>query len=433
MDINRKIALDVLIEYDRYNTYPNLALKKHLRDIENQRDKAFITTLVYGVMENRVLLDYYIARTSSVKLKKINIVVLNILRLGLYQLIYMSTPQSAACNTSVELAKKNGQYKSAGFVNAILRKLSVTYTTIELPDNVYERLSVEYSIELDLVNKLVSIFGVDGFREFMDSGKRLSSDIYACVNTIKTTDDELIKALNDEGVEAVETDYSGLIKICSHIDIEKSKSFINGLFHIIGLPSYLCAKSLGVRNREVVFDMCAAPGGKSFAMAYTSLGKADITSFDIHQHKTENMKNECKRLSLSNVNPVTADSSLVDQQYIETADRILCDVPCSGLGIIFKKPDIKYSRIAFDELVDLQSRILENASLYLKKGGRLVYSTCTVNPDENEIQINRFLQNHKDFIIDESVLITDKCYGSKLFTPQNDNCDGFYIAVLKKI
>lgn len=433
MDINRKIALDILIEYDRQNTYPNLALKKYLRGIDDQRDKSFITALVYGVIEKRLLLDYYISRTSSVKLKKINIVVINILRLGLYQLIFMSTPQSAACNTSVELAKKNGQYKSAGFVNAILRKLASSYDSIELPQETIKRLSVEYSMNIEIVSKLIDYFGVEGFKDYMISGEKLANDIYACVNTIRTTDNELISKLKDDGIEAAKTNYTGIIKISSHIDVENSVCFKRGLFHIIGLPSYLCAKSVAPQSADTVLDMCAAPGGKSFAMAYASLDKANITSFDIHDHKLQNMLVECKRLSLNNVHPVVFDSSVENKEYIECADRILCDVPCSGLGILFKKPDIKYNSVSFDELVKLQSSILDNAALYLKHGGRLVYSTCTVNPDENERQVDAFIKRHSEFVIDDTVEIVNGTFGSKLFTPQYDNCDGFYIAVLKKI
>lgn len=422
MDINRKKALDILIDFDRNGTYPNLALKKQLRDIPSERDRAFITALVYGVIEKRLLLDYYISKVSSVKLKKIDTVILNILRLGLYQIIFLNTPQSAACNTSVELAKKNGRNKSSGFVNAILRKLSVSFKDIPLPASETEYLSVKYSVGIPIVKKLLSYHDKTWFENYMIKGENVQNDVYACVNTLKTDTDRLISILHAQHVDAKKTDYQGLIKFGGHINIENLKAFKDGLFHIIGLPSYIAAKSVCPLENDIVFDMCSAPGGKSFAMSYLSNGKADITAFDLHPHKIENIKNDIIRLGLKNITAIVSDSSKLQEKYIGTVDKILCDVPCSGLGVMFKKPDIKYNETDFESLITLQKSILENASKYLKNGGRLVYSTCTVNPEENELLVNDFLNSHNEFIIDNS----------KTFSPADDGCEGFYIAVLKK-
>ncbi len=433
MDISRKTALDILIEFERSGTFPNLALKKHLRSIASSRDKAFITALVYGVIEKKILLDYYISKVSSVRLKKINIVILNILRLGLYQLIFLSTPESAACNSSVELAKKNGQYKSSGFVNAILRKLSVEYKNISLPEDTLHRLSVKYSLSVPIVEKLVHYLGEDDFENYMLSGNELVNNIYIAVNTVKTDSESLISLLNSENVSVQNTEIPNLFKLSGHINIEALNSFNNGLFHVIGLPSYLTALAVSPKPNDKIIDMCAAPGGKSFAMAYLSNDKAQITSFDLYEHKTKNISNDCKKLGLNCVKAVRSDSSKFNKDLVGYADRVLCDVPCSGLGVIFKKPDIKYKNLNFDELLELQSRILDNASKYLKIGGRLVYSTCTINPEENSIQIEKFLKRNNNFIIDNDAVIFGEYKGSKLFMPSTDKCDGFYIAVLKKI
>lgn len=433
MDMIRKEALEILIEYDRSGTYPNLALKSHLRKLNCVRDKKFITALVYGVIEKRLLLDYYIAAVSSIKLSKINIVVTNILRMGLYQIIFMSIPKSAACNTSVNLAKNNGQYKSAGFINAILRKLSDTYTDIKLPSKKNKQYySVKYSISDVIVNKLISTLGENGFERFMECADKRENSCFIVVNTLKTDADSLISILIDEGLNVSKTSFNELIKINGHFDVEHSQSFKRGLYHVIGYPSYIAAKSIDPKSGEEIFDMCAAPGGKTFAIYNLSKGKAHVTAFDLHKHKTDNIKKDCERLGFKNIDVITADSSLTNDKYLQKADKILCDVPCSGLGMIFKKPDIKYNDINFETLVTTQLAILKNAADYLKVGGKIVYSTCTVNYEENRGLIDCFLKNDSRFALDDTE-IYDGNVGDVQFLPDRNDSDGFYIAVLKKI
>ena len=432
MTDTRKVALNALIEYQRSDTFSNLTLKKHLRDIKDIRDRKFITALFYGVLERRLLLDYYIAAVSSVKIKKINIVVLNILRLGLYQIIFMSTPESEACNTSVQLAKNNGQYKSAGFVNAILRKLAKTYAQIKLPDDKLKRLSVEYSISESNLNKLVEAFGIDGFEKIMNEGYASDDGLYASVNYKKISTHDLIELLKKEGVNTSETEYPGLIRIENAVDIENSKAYLNGFFHLVGLPSYITASVVFSQKNSVVIDMCAAPGGKTFAISYNSDSDSKIYAFDIHEHKINNVIQNCKRLGVTNVFPRVSDGTVCFDEYKEIADTVLCDVPCSGLGMIFKKPDIKYKEIDFDNLIDTQYKILTNASRYLKSGGKLVYSTCTINPEENIGIINKFLFDNSEFCLDTDTEIYQGEYGQYQFYPNEKFSDGFYIAVLSK-
>ncbi len=433
MDNSRNKALDILIEYERNGTYPNLALKKHLRGINSTRDKNFITTLVYGVIETKLTLDYYISYVSSVKLSKINVVVLTILRMGLYQIIYLSTPVSAACNTSVDLAKKNGQFKSSGFVNAILRKLSITYRDISLPKNdSIEHFKIKYSINTNIANTLIKSLGIDGFVNFMESKSKIDSSIYAVINSKKTTVDNLLLSLKEDGVNCQSTRYDNLLKLSGHVDIEHTSSFKLGLFHVITLPSYIAAYSLNPKYNDTVLDMCAAPGGKTFTIYSLTNGQVDVTAFDLHEHKIKSINKECMRLGITNINTNVANSSKFKPEFENYADCIICDVPCSGLGMIFKKPDIKYNNTDFESLTKLQFEILSNAACYLKSGGRLVYSTCTVNIDENDAIIDNFLKLHSEFSIDKSVQIYDNCYGVKTFLPHIDNIDGFYIAVLKK-
>lgn len=427
IDIARNTALNVLIEYDKLGVFPNLSLKKHLREIKSTKDKNFICALVYGVIEKRFLLDYYISKFSSVKIKKINVVVINILRLGLYQIMFLSTPSSAACNTSVELAKKNGQYKSSGFVNAVLRKLSQNYLDIEAPKD----LSIKYSIEKNIVDNLIYSLGIDGAEAFLQHTYDNKS-MYISVNSLKISDEELIELFSKKDISCEKTGYKGLIKITSSFDIENSYEYKNGLFHVISLPSFVAAKVINPSKDEKILDMCSAPGGKLFTMAYMCNDSAFIKAFDMHEHKISNLIDSCKRLSIKNVQPNLKNCCEYDESLFEFADKILCDVPCSGLGMIFKKPDIKYNAIDFNDLEHIQYKILANASRYLIKGGRLVYSTCTVNADENEKLINEFLKENPSFSIDESVEIYNGKYGQYTFLPHIDGTDGFFITVLKR-
>lgn len=432
MDLSRKTALDILTAYERDGAYPNLLLKKYLRNTVGDREKRFITALVYGVIEKKLLLDYYISEVSSVRLRKINTVVLALLRMGLYQIMFLSTPVSAACNSSVELAKTNGQMKSAGFVNAVLRKLSVSYKDISLPSDRTSYLSVKYSVLPDIVEILIKSLGDEETERFLASNDIELKNIYVAVNTLKVTDDGLIKIFESEDIKAQKTEYSGLLRTDCGFDVENNLAYKSGLFHIIGKASYIAAKLSSLRPDDTAYDMCAAPGGKTFVMGYSALDKAHITAFDLHKHKTDIIAKNAARLGFKNINAVAADSSLLNERLIGTADRILCDVPCSGLGMIHKKPDIKYKKTDYKSLIETQRRILYNASLYLKSGGRIVYSTCTVNTDENNGVITDFLSDNPHFEIDKSVNIYNNIYGDKLFLPHADNTDGFYIAVLRK-
>lgn len=430
MDNARQTALNILIEYDKLATFPNLSLKKHLRRLDSKRDCSFITALVYGVIEKRITLDYYISKVSSVKLKKINVCVLNILRLGLYQIIYMDTPVSAACNTSVELAKHNKQFKSAGFVNAILRRLSSIYTDFEFDTkNVKEYLSLKYSVGNSVINKLYSIFGDDTEKFFTFTPTK---DLFIAVNTQKLSADELIIALALENITAQKTSIDGLLKIESGgFDIENLSAYKFGLFHVVGFASFAVAKLLHKNGCKKIIDMCASPGGKTFAVAYFYDNNTKICAFDLHEHKVQNLKSSCKRLGLANVEVSQGDGTELNDKLLNTADLILCDVPCSGLGVIHSKPDIKYNDIDFDSLTKTQSQILHNASKYLKSGGRLVYSTCTINPDENENVVIEFLKQNPDFEFEnENNLYNHK--NTYTFLPHIDNTDGFFYAVLTK-
>ena len=424
----RQAAFEILIGFEKRGTYANLALKNKLRDIPSAQDRSFVTSLVYGTIERKLTLDYYISKASSVKLKKISPVNITILRMGLYQILFMNVPESAACNTSVELAKKNGSRKSTGFINAVLRRLAETHKSIELPDDPTKRISVEYSVDTGVYKTIADSIGADEAKKLLNTR---DTDIYAAVNTLKISEDELIEKLKAEGADPERTDLEGLIRFSGR-SVEGLEAFNDGLMHIIGKPSYVAAMLFAPAEGQTAIDVCAAPGGKSFVAAYRSNDKASILAFELHNQRVQGIMSNALRLGVKSVRAAQADGTVLNNELIDIADTVLCDVPCSGFGVIPQKPDIKYKSADFDSLVSTQYAILKNSAEYLKSGGRLVYSTCTVNNAENGGVIRKFLSANKQFEIDKTAHIYDNVYGEKLFLPGNGINEGFYIAVLKK-
>ncbi len=417
MDRPRQIALDILISWERDKSYPNLMLKSKLSQLPDVRERSFVTSLVYGVVESKLQLDYFIAGTSSIPLKKIHVVNLSVLRMGLYQMLKMNVPTSAACNTSVELAKKNGQFRSASFVNAILRKLASSLDSLVLPsgESVRER-SITYSVDPSIIELFDKHYGKEFSTKYFESLARLEDNrTTVCVNLLKTDAETLTKQLQSEGaLPEIITD--GLIAIDYSADISLLPSFQQGLFHIIGKPSYETAQALDVADAQLVLDLCAAPGGKTFALAYQMKNKGKIIACDVHPHKIQLLEQQAKRLGITNIEFVCADATQICEKWIGQADRVLCDVPCSGLGIIGKKPDIRYKKPETSSLCAIQRKILENGMQYLKQNGTLVYSTCTVNPEENQTV------SHHDQL---------EILKEKTFFPHIDACEGFYYAVMR--
>ena len=433
MDKVRALAADILLEFERRNTYPNLALNTRLKQISNLRDKKFITALVYGVIEKRLFLDFYISRVSSVKLKKIDIVILTILRMGLYQQLFMKVPPSAACNTSVNLAKDFNKSVSAGFVNAVLRRLGREYESISIPeDDTAQYLSITYSVSKPIVNKLIDIFGKDECESFLKASSGPVCGCYIAVNILKTTPGKLFDMLNQKGVYVKKTAYDNLLYVEGLGSVEQNELYRSGYFHIISYPSFIAAHMFQPKPNAVIMDMCSAPGGKTFVIA-ENMPSADIYAFDIHPHKINIIKNQARRLGIKNIKTKAINAASYDNANLyQKADYILCDVPCSGLGMIKEKPDIKYKMVDFEALTALQLQILNNASKYLKTGGKLIYSTCTINPDENDRLICKFLKKSNQFRIDETAQIVDNIVGEMSFLPHKDFTDGFYIAALTK-
>ncbi len=433
MDKARQAILDMLINMQRNKSFPDRLLKQALPSFSSSQDRSFITRLVYGTVEKRILLDYYISKVSSVKIRKIHIVTLNILRMGLYQILFTNVPPQAACNTSVELARKNGQAKSSGFVNALLRKLANEQTRPSLPSEKEDRefaLSVSYSVHPSIVRLLISQYGYDKTKSFLEYAVKSESYTIA-VNTVLSSAEKVISALSAEGV-VIHNSKNDLLSISFDGALENTAAYKNGWFHVVGAPSYIAAKSLGAKAEEKILDLCAAPGGKTFTIGYAMQGTGQLIAFDVSPKKVDAMQKNATRLGLENVFCCAADTSRPLLKWESKADRVLCDVPCSGLGTIAKKPDIRFRDMDTFSLFDTQLAILQNGANCLRVGGRLVYSTCTINKAENEDVVCRFLKENPNFRIDETVDV-DGERGQKLFWPDEKGQDGFYIACLTKI
>ena len=413
----RECALRVLYDIEYNGAYSNLALKNALSAEYSAQDRAFITALVYGVTDKRLMLDYIITRHSKIKLKKISKYIRIILRMGIYQLKFTDKiPASAAVNESVKLAKRYGHASSAGFVNGVLR--NVERSEIEYPENGGEYLSVKYSFPPGLCQRWVKRFGYD-FTEKLMSAYSEPAHLTLRQNTLKTTPENLFERLKENDVRAELTD--GYIT-ADGFDISHDDLYKNGCYTVQDAAAMKAAEILAPKKGETVIDMCAAPGGKTTHMAELMENEGRILAFDIHEHKIDLIRKNAERLGITIIDARVQDGCEYDESYTDIADKILCDVPCSGLGIIRRKPEIKYGYDAENDLPQIQRTILNNATRYLKQGGEIVYSTCTIEEAENEGVTGGFLSDNPDF---------EKLF-EKTFYPHIDGTDGFYICKMRK-
>ncbi|MBQ9532135.1 MAG: 16S rRNA (cytosine(967)-C(5))-methyltransferase RsmB [Eubacterium sp.] len=411
MNNSRLIAFEILYKINRENAYSNIALDKAIGEYET-KDKAFISSLVLGVTERKITLDYIIKPFLKAKTKP---KVMIILYLGAYQLYFMDkVPSSAAINTSVELAGETGVSYYKNLINAVLHKIDDNRINLES----IEDLSVKYSCPENLINFWKKMYGADKCEEILKviNGK---APVFAVPNSLYVDTEELMYELLNCSVDC-ETD-GELVKINSSFDLSSLKPFKDGLFHIQDKSSFECARALEAKEGDIVLDICSAPGGKAFTIAEGMKNKGKVYAFDLHEHRVKLIESGANRLGLSNITSRVNDAVQFSED-IPKADRILCDVPCSGFGIIRRKPEIRYKELdSVKELPKLQLKILEVASKYLKDNSRMIYSTCTLNKRENENVVRAFLDNHSEF----------KLIEEKTCFPANNGGDGFYYAVLE--
>ena len=424
----RGLVLKLLLRLDEDGGYSNILLDNELQkqNLDNMQ-RAFATTLFYGVIERRITLDYYISRLSKTKIQKLSKTILNILRMGIYQIKFMdSVPDSAAVNESVILAKKSASPRSSGFVNGVLRSFIRNKDSIKLPDDRLDRMSVLYSCPKPLISKLCLEYGDENAESFLINSL-MPAKVFIRVNTLKTDAKMLAAMLEDEGVRAQRCDFDENALIVSG-KIFSTSPFSNGLFYAQDYSSQLAAKHLGAKSGERILDICSAPGGKAFTTALEMNGVGEIVACDIYKHKVSLIKDGANRLGIDIINARVNDASVYNKSLGEF-DRVLCDVPCSGFGIIKRKPEIKYKPLEkIKDLPQIQMNILKTSSLYLKPGGVLIYSTCTLNRAENEDVIGDFLKSNSDF---EAINEFDGGY-TKTIMPENFGSDAFFISKIRR-
>lgn len=428
----RQIAYQALLKIEKDAAFSNLALDAVLSKSQlDTRDKSFVSNLFYGVIERKITIDYNLSLYLTKPIKKLKSDVLTIMRMGAYQILFMDkVPDSAAVNESIKLAKSGSASYSSGLINAVLRKVSANGLVLPLKDNIFEYVSVKYSCPVFLVKKLINEYGEEDAISFLEASLK-PSGLYIRVNTVKTDASSLIKKLSLEGVEATETYNDNTLKInLKGKDISQLPSFKEGLFHVQDMASQLCAKAVSPKENDIVFDLCSAPGGKAYTICEMMNNKGKVLCFDIYENRVSLIINGAKRLGLTSIEGAVSDASIYNES-LGLADKVLCDVPCSGLGIIGRKPEIKYKEEK--ELLDLpniQLSIINNAARYLKNGGRLVYSTCTLSKDENEKVCEKFINSHPDFKAVGVFFEDDECM--KTLMPHKNESDGFFIACFKR-
>lgn len=432
MQTPREICLKLLVSTEKNASYSNIVLDKTLSKYNQLKDvdRRFITALYYGVIERKITLDAVVAKYSSRPCDKLSEAVRNILRMGIYQLLYMdSVPDNAAVNESVALTKGNKNPAVSGFVNAVLRNFIRDGKTLPSGDNKISQLSINYSCPEWLIKMWINGYGEEAALDMLSSsvGK---PPVTVRLNTCRFTIDEIIKELQNDGASLKLSDkIDGCAELLGCSSVEKLSAYEKGMFHVQDISCQFCAKVLDAQPGETVLDMCSAPGGKAFTIAEIMSDKGRVLAFDLHPNRVKLIISGAKRLGLESIKADVNNAKTVAEK-IPSADRVLCDVPCSGLGVIRRKPEIKYSDPqAIAKLPDIQYEILSASSSYVKDGGVLVYSTCTLNRSENDEVIERFLRKNTDF----EPLDIDGYNSYKLtLTPKDMGGDGFFIAKLRR-
>ena len=443
----RKTALKILYETEVKSAYLNLVFTDVIRTSRlNAYDIAFVKELVFGVFRNKILIDYIIRKNSTLRLKKIDPKVLNVLRMGTYQILFMDkVPYHAAVSESVELAKKNAGRRAADFTNAVLRSIirnsekdgSINLSAITDP---IEKLSVKYSYPLPLAQFFVDTVGEKRSESLMQAGNT-APQLCVRINTLKTDMDTFCKKLDILDIKYEKTPYTDCGLYLYGATEEKRKK-LSGLFSVQDQSSQLVSLALSPQPNDLVLDLCAAPGGKTTHIAELMENNGKIYATDIYESRLKSVDYLAENLGINIIKTYPHDACVLDETLIGKADKVLADVPCSGLGIIRRKPDIKYKEniTDFKEINEIQHEILYAAYRYLKSGGVMVYSTCTMNPKENIELINTFIKHNPDLVIDKidsphikgSALISGEKGYIEIF-PNTDKSDGFFICRLRRI
>ncbi|MEA4815858.1 MAG: 16S rRNA (cytosine(967)-C(5))-methyltransferase RsmB [Lachnospiraceae bacterium] len=441
----REVAAKTLGEIAS-GAYNGIALSRTLRQngAMPEYDKAFVTETVNGSLRNIIYIDYIINKFSTLPANKIKPYILSVLRISVYQIMFMDkVPVSAVCNEAVKLVKSKNMGALSGFVNGVLRSVVNGYKDVLLPDESAEPLdflSVKYSCPKWLVNMWLSYYGYEFTKEMLMKNNT-PPKVTIRVNTLKTDTFSLCEELSSEGVRAEKSkNLSDSLYISNTSDISRLKSFKEGLFHVQDEASQLVSWILNPKEGEKILDVCAAPGGKSFTIAELMKDKGSIVSRDIYENKVYMISEGAKRLGLLSVKAEESDAVNFNESDFEKYDKVLVDAPCSGLGLIRKKPDIRLKKDGnyIDSLIDLQRKILTASEKCVKPGGILVYSTCTLSKKENTGNMDWFCGKFNFCGIDITSLLPDNinsetapCGYIELYPHIND-MDGFFISCMRK-
>ncbi len=437
----RKIAIDVLIRVEQ-GAYSHIALKEALLKSDiSPLDKAFVTELVYGTIRRRNTLDFII--NSFVQKRNQRDEIRCILRMGVYQLRYMRVPPSAAVNESVKLVSMFHLEGQKGFVNAVLRNVerSKEKDFLASVTDPVKRMALDYSHPSWIVERYVKKYGAEDAAALLNFNNKPSKNI-ARVNTLKTTTEELIALLQDEGIEAEPYLVQDTITVKGQGRILSSESYRKGLYMIQSPSSVAAALMLAAKSGETVLDACAAPGGKSFVLAQQMEDAGEILATDVHPHKIELIQKGFQFLGIKSAKAECQDWREWNPELENKFDKVLVDAPCSGLGVLGKRPDSRWRKKASDiqNLVELQREILRNAVRAVKPGGVLMYATCTLTQEENQAQRDWFLENFKEFKAESLPQIAEIFASEKEaldrgeleITPFKHDMEGFYLTLFKK-
>ncbi len=421
----RELVLEMLIEIIEKNQYSHLVLRDVLDKYQylSKQERAFMTRLTEGTLEHLIELDYIIDSFSKTKVRKMKPMIRSILRMSVYQIKYMdSVPDSAVCNEAVKLAKRHGFGQLSGFVNGVLRNISRNISDVRYPDqkDMVRFLEVKYSMPQWIVKQWINDYGMEKTEQILKGFDR-ENPLSIRTNTLKCTPEELRDKLKTEGVtvEPVkDLDYAFYISGFDYLN--GLQSFEDGLFYVQDVSSMMVAELAAPKENDYVIDVCAAPGGKSTHLAEKLKGTGMVEARDLTDYKVDLIRDNIDRHELHNMKAVLMDATSYDEASVNKADVLICDLPCSGLGVLGRKTDIRYkiSPEQEKELMELQRQILDTVHQYVKSGGTLVYSTCTIDKMENEDNVRWFADKYKDFVLKEE----------RQLLPGQLGGDGFFLA-----
>ncbi len=452
MKNTRETAFGIIYKVLEEGAYSHVVLREALLAAEDaeKRDRAFVTRLTEGTLEHLITIDYILNQVSKTPVKKMKPVIRTILRLSVYQLLYMdSVPDSAVCNEAVKLVKAKGLQGLSGFANGVLRNVARNKERWDseefYPDKKklpVEYLSIRYSLPEWLCGCFVKEYGFEKAEKIAEGSLRNPKTTIRC-NTTKIQKSELMERLKNQGFEVEEGVYAAdALYLDGYDRLEKIPEFTQGLFQIQDESSMLVAELAGLKKGDLVVDVCSAPGGKAVHAAnlLECLGGGQVISRDVSEKKTALIQENVKRLQVKNITVQVADATKIDENMVEKADVVIADLPCSGIGIMAKKPEIRYRMTAENqkELVKLQAQMLETVQRYVKPGGILMYSTCTINKEENENQAKKICKNYgfvpalEQNMVPEGLRADIQEGGWIQLLPGIHACDGFFIARLKR-